>query len=274
MPELHIITGSNGAGKSSVGPVFLPEHIQQQCEVFNGDKLVEDKKKELYKSGMRAFKEARNIAHEHLYNVWEALHNEHLQNKTNFAYEGHFTNEETWSVPRKFKEAGKFFIIVVVGFAVFLKTSCTLKKTSSNEIGKEQTFYIRTELKALRVANDFKFCDTGLNEEQNCFLRYQGLRYFKKEKIFCETHGKVEKTVLYKSEGTVEYNPEDIMMDSLFAKMSMWKLHDNIIKIKNDSTIYPILGKIVEFDKKSKRIYSIVATNDPEIIQLFIFEFW
>ncbi len=115
MPELHIITGSNGAGKSSVGPVFLPKHIQQQCEVFNGDKLVEDKKKELYKSGMRAFKEARNIAHEHLYNVWEALRNEHLQNKTNFAYEGHFTNEETWSVPRKFKEAGFDIHLVFLG---------------------------------------------------------------------------------------------------------------------------------------------------------------
>ena len=59
MPELYIITGSNGAGKSSVGPVYLPWHIQQSCEVFNGDKVVEDKKKELLKGGMKAFKEVR-----------------------------------------------------------------------------------------------------------------------------------------------------------------------------------------------------------------------
>jgi predicted ABC-type ATPase len=39
MPELYIITGSNGAGKSSVGPVYLPKYIQKNYTVFDGDKL-------------------------------------------------------------------------------------------------------------------------------------------------------------------------------------------------------------------------------------------
>ncbi|RFM27581.1 zeta toxin family protein [Deminuibacter soli] len=115
MPELHIITGSNGAGKSSIGAVYLPEHIQATCEVFNGDKLVEDKKKELYQSGMRAFKEARKIAHAHLETVWEELYSRHLQDNTNFAYEGHFTNEATWTIPRQFKEAGFEIHLVFLG---------------------------------------------------------------------------------------------------------------------------------------------------------------
>jgi hypothetical protein len=40
MPELYIITGSNGAGKSSIGPEYLPVHIRQQGPIFDGDKLL------------------------------------------------------------------------------------------------------------------------------------------------------------------------------------------------------------------------------------------
>ncbi len=29
MPELFVITGSNGAGKSTVGPAYFPEHLQE-----------------------------------------------------------------------------------------------------------------------------------------------------------------------------------------------------------------------------------------------------
>lgn len=45
MPNLHIITGSNGAGKSSVGPSYLPDEIQLSCSVFDGDKLFMEKRK-------------------------------------------------------------------------------------------------------------------------------------------------------------------------------------------------------------------------------------
>ena len=37
MPELFIITGSNGAGKSSIGANYLPAHIQNTCSIFDGD---------------------------------------------------------------------------------------------------------------------------------------------------------------------------------------------------------------------------------------------
>ena len=49
MPDLYIITGANGAGKSTVGFSYLPKLVQTYCEVFDGDKLNLLKKRELYK---------------------------------------------------------------------------------------------------------------------------------------------------------------------------------------------------------------------------------
>jgi predicted ABC-type ATPase len=46
MPELYIITGSNGAGKSTIGPDFLPNQIRQNCTVFDGDLLFMRKRSE------------------------------------------------------------------------------------------------------------------------------------------------------------------------------------------------------------------------------------
>jgi len=44
MPSLHILTGSNGAGKSTIGPDYLPLEIQENCKVFDGDKLFMEKR--------------------------------------------------------------------------------------------------------------------------------------------------------------------------------------------------------------------------------------
>lgn len=57
MPALYIITGSNGAGKSSIGPDYLPKHIQLNNPVFDGDKLFMEKQGELWRSGVRAQKD-------------------------------------------------------------------------------------------------------------------------------------------------------------------------------------------------------------------------
>ncbi len=48
MPALYIITGSNGAGKSTVGADYLPLSIQQSCQVFDGDKLFMEKQRDLW----------------------------------------------------------------------------------------------------------------------------------------------------------------------------------------------------------------------------------
>ena len=40
MPDLYIIMGSNGAGKSTVGLSYLPEVIQENHTVFDVDRLA------------------------------------------------------------------------------------------------------------------------------------------------------------------------------------------------------------------------------------------
>jgi len=61
MPSLYIITGSNGAGKSTIGPDYLPQSVQESCNVFDGDKLFLEKQRDLWKSGITAHKEAKKI---------------------------------------------------------------------------------------------------------------------------------------------------------------------------------------------------------------------
>src|SRR6266496_1896622 len=64
VPELYIITGSNGAGKSSIGPKYLPQHIQDTCTIFDGDKLFVNKRNELWQT-IKAPKEVRRLAYEY-----------------------------------------------------------------------------------------------------------------------------------------------------------------------------------------------------------------
>jgi len=115
MPDLYIITGSNGAGKSSIGANFLPSHIRNQYEIFDGDKLFMEKQRELWLSGIRAHKEARKLAYEHVTNMFDSLVENALNTKSNFVYEGHFTNDATWDVPKRFKEAGYSIHLIFLG---------------------------------------------------------------------------------------------------------------------------------------------------------------
>jgi predicted ABC-type ATPase len=114
MPELHIITGSNGAGKSTVGPDYLPSYIQLQ-QVFDGDKLFMQKRSEFWKAGTKSHKECKKLAFEFVEQTFDALVEDALINQTHFAYEGHFTNEATWDIPRKFKSAGYSIHIIFFG---------------------------------------------------------------------------------------------------------------------------------------------------------------
>lgn len=63
MAILYIITGSNGAGKSTIGRDFLPENLKDE-NIFDGDKVFVQKRNELWRSGMRANKEIRKLAFE------------------------------------------------------------------------------------------------------------------------------------------------------------------------------------------------------------------
>lgn len=104
MPELYIITGSNGAGKSSIGPDYLPGSIRD-LGVFDGDKLFVEKRKELWRT-IKSHKECRNLAFEFVVQTFDNLVDTALAQNADFAYEGHFSNEATWDIPRRFLAAG------------------------------------------------------------------------------------------------------------------------------------------------------------------------
>lgn len=116
MPSLYIITGSNGAGKSSIGRFFLPE-VFQHAPVFDGDKLFLDKRGELIRSGIRSFKEARNLASNFVNETFDQLVEEALTENRDFLYEGHFTNEATWTIPRRFKDRGYIINLIFLGLS-------------------------------------------------------------------------------------------------------------------------------------------------------------
>jgi predicted ABC-type ATPase len=114
MPELFIITGSNGAGKSSIGPEYLPTHIRQQGPVFDGDKLFVEKRKELWQS-IKSHKECAKLAYAFVTETFDRLVETALSGKQDFAYEGHFTNEATWDIPRQFRTAGYSIHLIFLG---------------------------------------------------------------------------------------------------------------------------------------------------------------
>lgn len=115
MPGLYIITGANGSGKSSLGFFYLPPYIQDNYTVFDGDKLFIQKRKELYPSQTRSVKEAGRIANEWLTDHFIKSAQTALDNKDHFVYEGHFVQEETWSIPEKFKRAGYKISVLFFG---------------------------------------------------------------------------------------------------------------------------------------------------------------
>ena len=114
MPELFIITGSNGAGKSSIGPEYLPNHIRQQGPIFDGDKLFVEKRKELWQN-IKSHKECSKLAYTFVTETFDRLVETALSANQNFAYEGHFTNEATWDIPRQFRAAGYSIHLIFLG---------------------------------------------------------------------------------------------------------------------------------------------------------------
>ena len=74
MPELYIITGSNGAGKSSIGSSYLPEDIRKNYSVFDGDKLFMQKQKALWADGISAIKEAKKLALQFVIQTFDVLY--------------------------------------------------------------------------------------------------------------------------------------------------------------------------------------------------------
>jgi predicted ABC-type ATPase len=115
LPELHIITGSNGAGKSSVGPEYLPNHIKNSYSVFDGDKLALEKTKELFASKRYSYKDAKNLANDWVTDYFNEQVTDAIARADNFAYEGHFREESAWMVLERFQKHGYTIHLIFLG---------------------------------------------------------------------------------------------------------------------------------------------------------------
>ena len=103
MPDLYIISGSNGAGKSTIGQDYVPANVLEDSAIFDGDKLYMQKHLELWKSGLRVDKKIKEIANDFVIETFNHLVDDAIRSKKHFAYEGHFTEDSSWNVPRLFK---------------------------------------------------------------------------------------------------------------------------------------------------------------------------
>lgn len=57
-------------------------------------------------NGVKSHKECKKLAADYVEITFDNLVQNALNSNKSFAYEGHFTNDATWSIPIKFKEAG------------------------------------------------------------------------------------------------------------------------------------------------------------------------
>lgn len=164
MPSLYIITGSNGAGKSTVGPDYLPLFIQQSCNVFDGDKLFIEKQRNLWQSGIRAHKEAKKIALAFVEQTFDSIIEKAISTNSDFVYEGHFTNEATWDIPKKFKRDGYQINMIFFGL-----TDTNLSELRVLDRTKEGGHYVDP----LTVASNFYGNLEKLNQYYDIFNSLQ-----------------------------------------------------------------------------------------------------
>jgi predicted ABC-type ATPase len=115
MPDLYIISGSNGAGKSTIGQEYVPSQVLNDSSIFDGDKLYMQKHLELWKSGMRVDKQIRELANEYVIETFNNLVEESIRQQKHFAYEGHFTEDDSWSVLTLFKQKGYAIHLIFFG---------------------------------------------------------------------------------------------------------------------------------------------------------------
>jgi predicted ABC-type ATPase len=116
LPEPHVITGSNGAGKSTVGPEYLPPHIRKACTVFDGDKLTLEKTKAISSTKLHSHKEAKAIANEWVDDHFREMVEKAIRESQHFAYEGHFREDFAWKVIDRFK--GKGYSVHMIFFGL------------------------------------------------------------------------------------------------------------------------------------------------------------
>jgi predicted ABC-type ATPase len=128
MPNLYIIAGHNGAGKSTFGKNLLPQNAQN-LTIFDGD-LVYSQKLKYFASYIKVHKYAAQEADDATVEEFERLSKEAITTQSDFAYEGHFSNENSWDTIRYFRTQGYTISMVFLG----LKTLKASEKRVSDRV--------------------------------------------------------------------------------------------------------------------------------------------
>jgi predicted ABC-type ATPase len=128
MPNLYIIAGHNGAGKSTFGKNLLPQNAQN-ITIFDGD-LVYTQKLKYFSSYIKVHKYAAQEADDATVEEFERLSKEAIATQSDFAYEGHFSNENSWDTIRFFKKQGYAISMIFLG----LKTLESSEKRVSDRV--------------------------------------------------------------------------------------------------------------------------------------------
>jgi hypothetical protein len=146
---------------------------------------------------------------------------------------------------------------------------CSFIISNSSMNKKDKIIKITSSIKAIELSNKYIYCDSSSKGDKSCFISFGGRRYLKKEKIIYNNLGNIMKAILYKSEGILEYNRNDLKADSAFVTLNGWNLNNNFLKLRNDSIIFPITEEIIKSNNSTNKIYCI----NKETGQLNIFEY-
>jgi len=73
------------------------------------------KRSDLWLNDVKSHKECKKLAADYVEITFDNLVQNALNSNKSFAYEGHFTNDATWSIPIKFKEAGYKIHLIFFG---------------------------------------------------------------------------------------------------------------------------------------------------------------
>lgn len=154
MPDLVIIAGCNGAGKSVFAPSFLPENIQS----FDYDKLFLANYREMQDSELR-----EKFARDKTTKTFEQTIEASLCNSTDFCYETNFdSNPLYWA--EKFREKG--FVVNLIFFCLenqaIARKRVLIRKENNGHFVDNKTIDLKWKTGYKNLNDNYSFFDNIL----------------------------------------------------------------------------------------------------------------
>ena len=122
-------------------------------------------------------------------------------------------------------------------------------------------YEMRSLLKCIPISDDYVLCDSSVTGEDNCYLRYAGKRYLKKERINFNENGTLKGVDIFKAEGVVQYSLSEINADSSLRLVNNWKIGSTLIA-QRDSIVAPYKALMLENILSKQLIYATLEINN------------